>query len=257
MPTLHNTLQAIQSSLLGQEHAAEELVADSAFEPAQRLQLYRNNLFISLTEALAAVYPVVQRLVGEDFFKTACREFISTHPPRQAQLHLFGDAFPEFIRTYRPASSLPYLADVATLEWAWHEAYHAADTEEFDATVLQQVPQKQYGDLRFALQPAVRLLRSAYPLYRIWQVNQDSYKGDQGVDLDEGGACILITRPRLDVVVQSIPEADWTFLSLLNKGCTIDEAVDAAMQVDARFDLAAVLQSRVADRTITSASVLK
>jgi hypothetical protein len=257
MPTLHDTLQTMRSSLLRQDNAAEELVADSAFEPTHRLQLYRNNLVISLTEALAAIYPVVQRLVGEDFFKVACREFIPMHPPRQAPLHQFGNVFPEFIRAFKPASSLPYLADVAALEWAWHEAYHAADAGEFDTTALQQVSQTQYSDLRFALHPALRLVRSTYPLHRIWQVNQETFNGDQSVDLDEGSVCILVTRPHLEVIVQAIPEAEWIFLSLLKKGCTIDEAVKAAMQVDARFDLATVLESRVADHTIVSTSILK
>jgi hypothetical protein len=250
MPTLHNTLQAMQSSLLHRDNAAEVLIGDSSFEPAQRLQLYRNNLFIGLTDALAAVYPVVKRLVGEDFFKVTCHEFIPAFPPRQAALHEFGKAFPGFIRTFEPASSLPYLADVAELEWAWHEAYHAANADPLNVKLLQQVPQDQQARLRFTLHPAARLLKSEFPVHRVWQVNQEGYTGDETVNLDAGGAYILIARPQLEVLVQVIPEGEWEFLSLLGNGYSLDDALRAAIRIDSRFDLGVVLQSRVDDKTI-------
>lgn len=250
MPTLHNTLLAMRSSLLHRDKAAEELVGESAFEPAQRLQLYRNNLVISLTDALAAEYPVVKRLVGEDFFKVTCREFIPAHPPRQAVLHEFGKAFPDFVRSFEPASSLPYLADVAELERAWHEAYHAADAGPLDAALLQQVSQDRQAGLCFTLHPAVRLVKSEYPVYRIWRVNQEGYSGNMDVNLDDGGVRVLLVRPQLDVLMQLISGAEWEFLSSLDKGYTLDEALKAALEIDSRFDLGAVLQSRIADKTI-------
>ena len=250
MPTLHNTLRAIRASLLDRDNSAEELISDSVFAPAQRLQLYRNNLVIGLTEALEAVFPVVRRLVGEDFFRITCREFIPAQPPRQAVLHEFGKAFPDFIRTFEPASSLPYLAEVAELEWAWHEAYHAADADQLDATPLRQVPLDQQAGLRFALHPAVRLLKSEFPVHRIWQVNQEEYGEDEVVNLDEGRVCVAVVRPRLEVFIQAIPEAEWEFLSLLANRFSLDDAFKAALGIDPRFNLAAVLQARLADKTI-------
>jgi len=257
MPTLHRTLQAMQSSLLYRDNAAEALVGESAFEPAQRLQLYRNNLVIGLTEALAAVYPVVKRLVGEDFFRVTCREFIPAQPPRQAALHEFGESFPEFIRSYEPASSLPYLADVAELEWAWHEAYHAADADRLDAKQLQQVPQEQQAELRFALHPATRLLKSEYPVHRIWQVNQEGDTGNEVINLDEGGVCVIVIRPRLDVFIQTISETEWEFLSSLDYGNSLDDSLKAALSIDPQFNLGAVLQSRIADKTIVDTILVK
>ena len=250
MPALHDTLQSMRTSLLNRDNTAEELISNSAFEPAQRLQLYRNNLVIGLTDALAAVYPIVKQLVGEDFFRVTCREFIPMHPPRQAALHEFGKAFPEFIRYFEPASSLPYLADVAELEWAWHEVYHAADADRLDASQLQQVPQDQQAGLRFRLHPAVRLLKSEYPVDRIWQVNQEAYTGKDVVNLDDGGVCLIVGRPRLEIFIQSIPEAEWEFLSTLGNGYTLDEALKTAINIDPRFNLGEVMQSRVADKTI-------
>ncbi|MGW8246818.1 MAG: HvfC/BufC N-terminal domain-containing protein [Acidiferrobacterales bacterium] len=255
MPTLPNTLRAMQSSLLDRSEDAEALIADSAFASTDRLQLYRNNLVISLTEALAAIYPVVQRLVGDDFFRVACRDYIPQFPPRQAPLHEFGKDFPGFIRSYKPAGSLAYLADVAVLEWAWHRAYHAADAGKLDATNLQQLPEQHQGELHFTLHPAVQLLKSDYPVDRIWQVNQEGFKGDDKVSLDEGGVCIAVIRPQLEVLVQAIPCAEWEFLTALDKGSTLDQAVEAAGCIDQAFDLATVLQSRVSDNTLVNASI--
>jgi len=256
MPTLHSTLRAMQSSLLKRSDDAEALVADSVFDPVNRLQLYRNNLVISLTEALSAVYPVVQRLVGADFFRVACREYIPQHPPRQASLHEFGKDFAAFIQTYEPAASLAYLADIAALEWAWHQAYHAAEADRLDTKSLQQLPADMHGELRFTLHPAVRLLKSDYPVQRIWQVNQDNFNDDGNVSLDEGGVYILIIRPQLEVLIQAIPCAEWEFLSSLEQGCALDQAVKAAGRIDAEFDLASVLRARVADNTLASATIL-
>ena len=250
MPTLRSTLQVMKSSLLHRDNAAESLVGESAFEPAQRLQLYRNNLVIGLTEALAAVYPVVQRLVGEDFFRVTCREFIPEYPPRQAALHEFGEAFPEYIRSYKPASSLPYIADVAELEWALHEAYHAADADLLDPMQLQRIPEERQGELRFVLHPAARLLKSDYPVHRIWQVNQEEHTGNDVVNLDEGGVCVMVVRPRLEVFINTIPEAEWKFLSSLGYGHSLDDSLKVALSIDPRFNLGAVLQSRMADKTI-------
>jgi len=255
MPTLHNTLRTMQSSLLERSDAAEALIADSAFTPVDRLQLYRNNLVISLTEALAAVYPVVQRLVGEDFFRVACRDYISRFPPLQAPLHDFGKDFPGFISAYQPAAALVYLADVAALEWAWHRAYHAAGADKLDPASLQRVSERQQGELRFTLHPAVQLLKSDYPVYRIWQVNQEGYADDNQVNLDEGGVYIVVTRPGLNIIVEAIPCAEWEFLSTLQKGGTLDEALRAAIHLDEAFNLVTLLRARVDDQTLVSISV--
>ncbi|MEK7711434.1 MAG: DNA-binding domain-containing protein, partial [Pseudomonadota bacterium] len=97
------------------------------FPAAQHLQVYRNNVVESLTGALCAVYPVVEKLVGDGFFRYAVHEYLRAHRPRSGNLHDFGDAFASFLSGFAPAAELPYLPDVARLEWAWHQAFHAAD----------------------------------------------------------------------------------------------------------------------------------
>ncbi len=255
MPTLHETLESMTESLLHQSDDAEKFVNNGPFTAQQYIQLHRNNIFVSLTEALLAIYPVASKLVGEDFFRTACRHFIPDHLPTAAPLHEFGNTFPEFLKNYRPADSLPYLADVAQLEWYWHESFHAAAAEAFNASILSEIPLQDHGRLRFRLHPAVRLFHSRYPVYRIWQTNQEGYDGDDSIELDQGKSHVLIVRPKLSVLVQTISRSEWEFTSALQSGHCLDGAYELASRVDPEFDLAAVLQNLVADHTLVHAEI--
>jgi len=255
MPTLHDTLAAMSTSLLLRQPDAEVLVSDGVFSAAQHLQVHRNNIFAGLIEALVAIYPVTAKLVGEQFFETACRHFIPVHPPQAAPLHGFGEAFATFLESYEPASSLPYLPDVARLEWAWHNAFHAGDAGAFNVSILTEIPVEEHGKLRFALHPAVRLVYSPYPVHRIFEVNQDHFTGDAAVDLDQGEAFVAVVRPHLVVRAQALPQAEWRFLQSLQQGQFLDDSLRQALAVDASFNLAEVLQRRVADRTLVSAYI--
>ena len=162
-------------------------IGPGSFEPAQRMQIYRNNVFIGLTEALRAVYPVIEKLVGEGFFLYACNEYIHRFPSTSGDLHEYGSSFDSFLRSFEPAQTLPYLHGVATLEWSYHEVYHEADSEGLNLERLSAVAANQYCALCFSLNPACRLTQSRFPIVEIWRVNQDDYEGDQAVDLDSGG----------------------------------------------------------------------
>ncbi|MGH8532771.1 MAG: HvfC/BufC family peptide modification chaperone, partial [Gammaproteobacteria bacterium] len=139
---------------------------------ARRLQVYCNNVFASLTGALRACYPVIDRLLGERFFDWAAKHYIRDYPSTSGNLHDFGREYAGFIRAFPPAAELAYLADVARLEWAYQEVFHAPEPDVFHLDELSSVPPDRYGELRFKLHPASRLLVSEYPILHIWQVNQ-------------------------------------------------------------------------------------
>src|SRR5512146_2798388 len=95
----------------------------------RRFAVYRNTVAASQIEALAARFPVVKRLVGEEFFRAMAHEFVAQHPPRSPLLFQYGESFADFIDDFAPAAPLPYLADMARLEYLRGRAYHAADAE--------------------------------------------------------------------------------------------------------------------------------
>ena len=227
-------------------------IRDGRFGAARLFQIYRNNVFLSLTGALAAVYPVVQRLVGEGFFNYLADSFIRAHRPRSGNLHDFGGALAEFLARFPACAEHGYLADVARLEWAYHQVFHAA-APPFDLAALSAVPPEHYGALRFDLSPAARLIASDYPLLAIWRTNQPA-ADDTTVDLGAGGERLLVFRRALEVEFKLLDTGEYTLLDALRNGATLTQASERAIEVAADFDLAHCLQQQIALGTLTNTS---
>jgi hypothetical protein len=220
------------------------------FPAAQHLQVYRNNIVESLTGALRAVYPVVEKLVGDGFFRYAAHEYLRAHRPRSGNLHDFGNAFAGFLAGFAPVAELPYLPDVARLEWAWHQAFHAADALAFDFARLGAVPAEQHATLRFVLHPSARLLASDFPVVRIFEINQEGFDGDTSVDLGEGGVRTLVIRRGLTVHVEPLAAGEAEFLAALAGQQPLGAAVQAALAVQPEFDLTSTLAEHLQRGTL-------
>ncbi|MCZ7595302.1 MAG: DNA-binding domain-containing protein [Hyphomicrobium sp.] len=138
--------------------------------PAKRFGIYRNNVFASLTACLEARFPVVARLVGDEFFSAMARVFIERSPPTSPALIEYGEEFAAFLATFAPAQSLPYLPDVARLEWRICAAYHAADAAPIDAAALARLGEHAL-DAALDLHPSCALLASHHAVFSIWRAN--------------------------------------------------------------------------------------
>jgi hypothetical protein len=222
---------------------------------ARRLQVYRNNTFMSLTEVLRAIYPVVERLVGEGFFRYAADRYIRRFPSVSGDLHQFGGHFSEFLKHFEPVEHLVYLADVANLEWAYHTVFHAAEHPPMDISALQGVLPAQYGSLRFYLHPSARLLLSDYPILRIWQVNQPDYVGDAGVDLGEGGIRLLLIRRHLEIELETLQAGEYALLAALAADLDFATACEQALKSQPDIDLPAVFRRHVSLNTVVNFSL--
>jgi hypothetical protein len=236
--------------------AAIALVRPTAWLSArQRLQVYRNNMAESLIAALAAVYPVVARLVGTGFFRHAAKACVSAHPSRSGNLQDFGGEFPGFLRAYRPAGQLPYLPDVAALEWAVHRAYHEAELPGLTLQRPAQVPAAQQAGLRLRLQPCARFVESRYPVLRIWQANQPEARDDEStISLDEGGVNLLVVQHALEIEFRFLGPAESRWLCALADEASLADATRRALDVDPSFDLMAVLARHLGHGLFTELS---
>jgi hypothetical protein len=221
----------------------------------RRLRIYRNNVSASLTEALRACYPVVERLVGEECFASMAARYIRSHPSTSGDLREFGGEFPEFLEDFPTTQALVYLPDVARLEWARQEIYHAPEAQAIDLVGLKHVPPDRYEDLRFRLHPASRLLVSPYPVLRIWQVNQPDYRGEGRVDLAEGGMHLLIIRRDLEIAMEPLGLGEYLLLSLLGEGHTLTHVCEQAMNAAPEFDLTDTLRRHLARKTLAGFSL--
>ncbi len=207
---------------------------------SRRFDVYRNNLLVSLIEALEATYPVVQRMVGSDFFKAAAKTYIRRTPPRSPVLLLYGETFGDFLDGFEPAAGVPYLGDVARLEWARVNAYHAADAEPLSIERLAGLPQDLLAEVRFTLHPSLRLISSIYPVASLWAATSGA---DPQAEVDmKRGEDAAVLRPMLAVDLRLLPPGGHAFMAALADGRTLGEAAEQAAQKVAGFDLACHLQ---------------
>ena len=216
----------------------------------KRLDIYRNNVFSNYRSALEAVYPAILSLVGADYFRHAAYRYIERYRSVSGDIHHYGQDFSELLTSLPGAAYLAYLPDVARLEWSVHEAFHAADHERFELSGLQSITPADYAKLRFVLNPAARLLKSEFPIRRIWQVNLPDYLGDQHVDLSEGGEFLLVMRRSFVMEVEAVATADAAALRSFQRDQMFDQALEAALAVDPDFDVGSFLQRFVRNETI-------
>ena len=229
-------------------------VLDLAREPDQRIAVYRHTIFANYRNALGATYRVVRELTGKPLFDTAVDAFVAAYPSTGGDLNIYGDAFPAFLATYPHAAQLPYLPDVALLEWAMDEAHRAADAEG-DAhrtlSVLATIPADDVALQRFTVDPSCRLLRSAFPVLRIWQAHQDTASDDLSIEFGAGDDYLLVRREDGRVVVERVGAGDFAWLAALAAGADLAQALDAAFDADATFDLGTALRTYILNGTLT------
>jgi hypothetical protein len=200
--------------------------------------------------------------VGEEFFQHAADQFIRDTPSISGDLNQFGREWPVFLTSYPYAEELPYLADVARLEWAWHECFHAADAPMFDIRRLAAIDAADHGALIFTLHPALRLLSSDYPVMHIWRINQSGYVGEMIVDWDQAGEHLLVRRDTgadgaIGVVIESLSPGGWRFLSALQDHCALENAAADALAIDENFDLQNFLVTSVQSGVISDVETEK
>lgn len=210
-----------------------------------RIAIYRNNVFSNYREALKAVYPVVERLVGEQFFRQTADYYISAYPSLSGDLNEYGANFSNFLAAFEPVAQLTYLPDVAQLEWLMELVFHAADHVPMDLAKLATVPENKHGELRFILHPASQLFQSKFPVARIWQVNQPDWKGDCAVDLQIGGCQLLVYREGYSVAIKPVTKGEFAMLRGLAAGEDIATTFCKAGAVESDLDLGAFLQHMI------------
>jgi len=262
-----NTLRSLQQEFVAavfdnRDNNVDELLTRTPISGKRRLRIYRNNIYTSLTEALSAVYPVINRLGGDEFFTFMADAYIRRYPSHSGNLHDFGAELALFIETFDPANSLVYLPDIARLEWAYHSVFHAAESPRFDSEKLQQIDPEKYSDLVFTTNPASQLIHSPYPVLTIWQANQETSSGNTGeqdssetIDLDEGESRLLLIRKELDIEIHNLATDEFAFLQAIYQRNPFFAACDAATQINPRCDISQCLLKHIQNQTIIDCEI--
>ena len=241
---LGSTRPEIIAAILGEEPQAEA-----------RLNIHRHHVLHSLTEALKANFPVVCSVVDPRFFAYAADAFIRSNPPAGPCLFEYGNTFAEFLSGFEPARGLPYLADLARLEWAAVEAKFAPDALSITAENLRHVAVLDYPNLSFALDPSLRLLHAQSPVQKIWAADQGPEE-PQSIDLGTEQAWLMVRRRNEVIEITSIDPATFAFITALQSGRPLAAAGEAGLAADPFFDMATALRRLLVEDAFVGFSVL-
>ena len=253
MLVLNDDLSDFASSIVrGEEPTSRVDTSYQNYSVAIAIEVYRNNYRGNLHDTLAGAYPVIEQLVGKDFFRLLTRQFIGQHLSRNGNLHHYGAEMAGFIAAFEPAQGLPYLPDVAALEWACHCAYFADDAATLDIGKLAQMPPEQYPDLILHIHPACHLVRSRYPITAIWHAHQPEASSDFKIDLDSGSSNALVSRMNDVALVSELTEADASWLQGIQAGIRLGDATATTLAHYPDFDLQAVLLNLVAQNVLAN-----
>ena len=219
----------------------------------RRFAVYRNNVTVGLVDALAAIFPAIQRLVGEGFFRDMARLYLAVEPPRTAVMFEYGHGFAVFLETFEPLAKYPYLADVARLERAWLDAFHAADMEPLRADALGAIPPEDLAATTFTLHPATRIVSSRFAAVSIFSASREHrpLDGIRPVDSEDG----LITRPGQTVEIRRLPPGAATFFAALVEGSPLGAAADETMTSHPGFDLPAAISAMLEAGMFSACSI--
>lgn len=241
MPSLADIQDAFATALLDRTLAVPPSLRGAARHRAdRRFAVYRNNVAVGLVSALATRFPVVKRLVGDEFFRAMAHAYASVELPRSQLMMYYGETFPVFVEQFAPAAPIPYLADIARIEMARGLAYHAADATPLDPGAFATVPVDQLPNLRVRLHPSVSVITSNHPIYSIWHINQDP---DRFVPVSMfAREAVLVARPCLRVKTQCITHEIAQFIRALAARRPLGESIDIT---NAAEGLAVLIGSRI------------
>jgi hypothetical protein len=243
MPELGRFQSAFAAAVAGDEAARAALGLSGE---AAGLSVYRNTIARGTLDALAASFPTVRRLVGEDWFEAAAHAFVAERPPRERALIDYGGDFPDFLAVFGPAADLPYLAGVARIDRLWLEAHVAADAPAWTLAEAGRVAPQALFDLRLALHPSARMIWfETLNLAGLWRAHRPPAREPEAFDLLAEPEGLLLVRPGGAVEALILDAADWALLDACRTGRTLGEACEAALTAGPEADTPARLRRLV------------
>lgn len=246
MHTLRSFQESFKTALMedGAPAALTEQIVAGALTAERRINVYRNNMRSSLSESLRATYPAIHALVGDDFFRMLTQRYLQSFPSTSGDLHAYGDSFSTFLDDIAEVQTLPYLVDVARLEWCCHIVFHAAEAAPIAPDALSGLDEHQFAGIRLRLHPASAPVSSIYPLVDIWKLAIHGGEESDNVDIDSGGQRLLVARRNMEIEFQQLDTAEYAFVTKMVENAALEDCVEAAIEINPEFDVAKCLSKQ-------------
>ncbi len=249
-------IQIFAEALLDPDKNIPEGVIGPDKQPApKRFSVYRNNVALSLREALEQTYPGVRKIVGTENFDILASVYFTRHPPQTPMMQAYGEMFPEFLRDFEPLQHSPFLVDLALVEKYWIDAYHASDKSVLDAAELGKIDAEQLIHTRFSPHPSSAVISSHYQLHDLFLSRDEEGECEVSYEKADSAQAVLITRPLLNVLVNKLGPAETEFFNMIINNATLGESVERAMELDTDFDVSAVIALMLSTGTMCDLSI--
>ncbi len=239
------TQTAFRQAMLDPALAVPAGIVNPDGAPAtKRFDVYRNNVAVSLSDALESAFPIMRKLLGDEFFRAMAGVYLRTHPPKTPLMMFYGEAMPQFIGRFQPTKKFRYLPDIARMELAMRHAYHAEDATPVPPEALGEIDADALMSVKLTIAPAVQTVTSDFPIHAIYRANIDA---DAPKPVMQPEA-VVITRAGFDPQFHLINAAGAACIEALKKGQSLGQALASG---DATLDLGAVLGLLLAQGAIT------
>lgn len=209
------------------------LQSTPALSAEARITIYRNSLTSALQQTLSRTFPICEQIVGVDFFRAMSFRYLQEIPSKSPDIDDYGDQFADFVHKFPPVVHLPYLAEMARTEWAWHTALRAPEESGLTLEQLQALDPSHYADLIVKRSASSTLLACQFPILKIWKLHQSDLERTADVHLSEGGVKLWIWRKNNTVYMDSLDEIEWFLGCQLAQPCTLGELLEQGFQRDA------------------------
>jgi len=250
-------LREVQSLFMDAMYSDKNTSVEDFIKPSHKrsaydcLASYRGSVRGGLLQALQDIYPVMHKLLGEQAFEGLSRQYINKNPSKSSNITEYSSrlsevniSFADFIESFTPLNNYPYMADVARLEWLWHEVFNEADNTALNLDQLGLMSPEQHLELKFKRPHASRLLWSPWPAHRIWEANQDNSQ-NEALELINGDYYFLIWRQGYGMRIDSLSKSEWDFLQQLELSASFSQAIEQFLQIHPNKDVSELFSSAI------------
>jgi hypothetical protein len=131
---------------------------DERLSPVERLDIYANMYFYRLLDILREDFPATLAVLGDNAFHNLITGYLLEYPPTEPSVHHCGRYLADYLRGHPFARTKPWLADLAALERAHLDVFHAADSVALDAAAMKAIAPERWPRLKLHLVPAAKIL---------------------------------------------------------------------------------------------------